>query len=245
MSRALSVALLSHLASEASPTGAERSLALLAAGLVQRGHRALVVAPGPWALQPELDAAGVEVRIQHCRVLWMTSYDAIPPPRAAVKGVRYSLPMSGERELQRLLSRRAPDVVHVNCLPHVRGARAARLVKRLRARSARCSAVAIGECAFPNPPNALRWLMAPWRRSTALSSLASPRSSDFARSSESFRTIWSGRKVLGAFDVWFADVGAAELSWRKARSARKVPPTRTAVCAANLAAGANLLILCT
>lgn len=126
MSRALSVALLSHLASEASPTGAERSLALLAAGLVQRGHRALVVAPGPWALQPELDAAGVEVRIQHCRVLWMTSYDAIPPPRAAVKGVRYSLPMSGERELQRLLSRRAPDVVHVNCLPHVRGARAAR-----------------------------------------------------------------------------------------------------------------------
>jgi glycosyltransferase involved in cell wall biosynthesis len=126
VSGSLSVALLSHLASEASPTGAERSLALLAAGLVRRGHRALAVAPGPWALEPELDAAGVEVRIQPCRVLWMTSYDAIPSSRAVAKSVRYSLPMSGERELQRLLSHHGPDVVHVNCLPHVRGARAAR-----------------------------------------------------------------------------------------------------------------------
>ena len=71
MSAPLSVVLLSHLASEASPTGAERSLALLAGGLAARGHRTLVVAPGPWALADGLDAEGVELRIQPCRVLWM------------------------------------------------------------------------------------------------------------------------------------------------------------------------------
>ena len=55
--RPLSVALLSHLASPVSPTGAEHSLALLAEGLRRRGHRVVVVAPGAWALAGTLEEA--------------------------------------------------------------------------------------------------------------------------------------------------------------------------------------------
>jgi len=126
VSRSLSVALLSHMASRDAPTGAERSLATLASGLAHRGHRALVVAPGPWTLTAELESAGVEVRVRPCRVLWLTSHDGVSAARAAAHWLRYALPPSGERGLARLLRERRPDVVHVNCLPHVHGARAAR-----------------------------------------------------------------------------------------------------------------------
>ena len=47
------VALLSHLASPSAPTGAERSLAMLATGLAAAGHEAAVTAPGPWSLAAE------------------------------------------------------------------------------------------------------------------------------------------------------------------------------------------------
>ena len=62
MSRPLSIAFLSHMASPTAPTGAERSLALLASGLKRRGHRVGVVAPGGWALEEPLRAADVSDR---------------------------------------------------------------------------------------------------------------------------------------------------------------------------------------
>ena len=53
------IAMLSHLASLTAPTGAERSLALLALGLSANGHEVAVAAPGRWALSQELEAGGV------------------------------------------------------------------------------------------------------------------------------------------------------------------------------------------
>jgi glycosyltransferase involved in cell wall biosynthesis len=126
VSRPLSIALLSHMASADSPTGAERSLATLASGLARRGHRVLVVAPERWTLSAELQAAGADVHVQPCRVLWLTSHDGPSPARVAAQWLRFWLPPSGERGLARSLAERRPDVVHVNCLPHVHGARAAR-----------------------------------------------------------------------------------------------------------------------
>ena len=54
MSRPLSIAFLSHMASSTAPTGAEQSLALLAGGLRERGHRVGVVAPQRWVLEEQL-----------------------------------------------------------------------------------------------------------------------------------------------------------------------------------------------
>jgi len=126
MTRLLSVAFLSHLASPESPTGAEHSLALLAGGLARSGHRVLVVAPGPWALQERLREAGAEVRILPCRALWLTGWEPVSFPVAAAKWARFAMPPTGERALAELLGRWGADVAHVNCLPHVHGARAAR-----------------------------------------------------------------------------------------------------------------------
>lgn len=126
MSGMLSVALLSHLASARSPTGAERSLALLAAGLRGRGVRVAVAAPGPWSLARELADSGVEVSTIPCRSCWMTYHDPPGWPRAMLKAARSALPDAGRRRLERWLRDRAPDVAHVNCLPHVRGAAAGR-----------------------------------------------------------------------------------------------------------------------
>lgn len=126
MSAMLSVAMLSHLASPGAPTGAERSLALLAAGLQGRGVRVAVSAPGPWSLTRELAGSGVEVVTIPCRSCWMTYHDPLAWPLAALKWARCALPDAGRARLTRWLRAAAPDVVHVNCLPHVRGAAAAR-----------------------------------------------------------------------------------------------------------------------
>ena len=125
MTGLLSVAFLSHLASPESPTGAEHSLALLAGGLARRGHRVLVVALGPWALEKQLRDAGAEVRILPSRALWLTGWDPVSIPTAAAKWIRFAMPTTGERALAELLGSWGADVVHVNCLPHVHGARAA------------------------------------------------------------------------------------------------------------------------
>jgi glycosyltransferase involved in cell wall biosynthesis len=126
MTRQLSIAFLSHLASPDSPTGAEHSLAVLAGGLVRSGHRVLVVAPGPWALEPRLRESGAEVRIRRCRALWLTGWDPVTVPVAVAKWTRFAAPPTGEAALVELLRGWCADVVHVNCLPHVHGARAAR-----------------------------------------------------------------------------------------------------------------------
>lgn len=122
----MKVALLSHLASVDAPTGAERSLALLASGLVKRGHQVAMAAPGPWSMSANLEAAGIEVTTIPVRSCWLVQYGGQPPWRQAARAARYALPDSGYRDLRSWLGALEPDVVHVNCLPHLRGAAAAR-----------------------------------------------------------------------------------------------------------------------
>ena len=123
--RTLRIAMLSHLASPAAPTGAERSLALLAKGLRRRDHRVCVVVPGAWPLASGLEREGVEIRRVPCRACWLTYHDPRPWPVAAAKWLRFSAPDPGAVALKHELRGFSPDLVHVNCLPHVRGAAAA------------------------------------------------------------------------------------------------------------------------
>ncbi len=125
MSDRLSIAFLSHVASPRAPTGAERSLSLLAAGLRARDHRVAVVLPGPSAAAKGLAAAGVEVHEIRCRACWLTYYDPRPWPVLAAKWLRYAWPERAAARLLGFIERWGADVVHVNCLPHLRGARAA------------------------------------------------------------------------------------------------------------------------
>ena len=122
----MKVALLSHLASVDAPTGAERSLALLANGLVKRGHQVAMAAPGSWSMGAELEAAGIEVTTIPVRSCWLVQYGHQPPWRQAARVVRYALPDRGYGYLRSWFGALNPDVVHVNCLPHLRGASAAR-----------------------------------------------------------------------------------------------------------------------
>ena len=122
----MKAALLSHLASVDAPTGAERSLALLAGGLGERGHEVAVVAPGPWAMGADLEAAGIEVATIPVRSCWLVQYGAQPLWRQTARVARYALPDRGYRDLRSWLGGFDPDVVHVNCLPLLRGAAAAR-----------------------------------------------------------------------------------------------------------------------
>lgn len=125
MSGRLSIAFLSHVASPRAPTGAERSLSLLAAGLRARDHRVAVLLPGPSAAAKGLAAAGVEVHEIRCRACWLTYYDPRPWPVVAAKWLRYAWPERAAARLLGFLEQWGADVVHVNCLPHLRGARAA------------------------------------------------------------------------------------------------------------------------
>ena len=120
------IAMLSHLASRAAPTGAERSLALLALGLSEKGHDVAVATPGQWALREELEAGGVSVTAVPVRQCWLVQYGPQPLWRQAVRGLRYAWPDPGVRELRRWLTDLEPDAVHVNCLCNLRGAAAAR-----------------------------------------------------------------------------------------------------------------------
>lgn len=126
MSRPLRVMLLSHLASRRAPTGAERSLAVLAKGLAGRGHRVAVVAPGPWVLADELERAGVGVEAVPSRACWLTYWEPRPWPVVAAKWLRHAWPSRAAGRLERCIEVWQPDVVHVNCLPHLRGVAAAR-----------------------------------------------------------------------------------------------------------------------
>jgi glycosyltransferase involved in cell wall biosynthesis len=114
----------SHLASADAPTGAEHSLALLARGLSRRGHDVAITAPGPWSLEKGLVTAGIEVQQIPVRVCWLVQSEAQPLVSQIARAVRYGLPDSGGRAISIWLERRRPDVVHVNCLPHLRAARA-------------------------------------------------------------------------------------------------------------------------
>jgi len=120
----LSIAMLSHLASPAAPTGAEHSLALLAGELHARGHRVRVFAPGPSSLAAVLAERGVETERIRCRSCWTTYPDARPWPEALLRWTRFVWPDPGAIGLTRALRSGGFDVAHVNCLPHLRGAAA-------------------------------------------------------------------------------------------------------------------------
>ena len=121
----MKVALLSHLASPGAPTGAEHSLAVLARSLGARGHQVAVAAPGPWVLGNRLRADGVIVASVPVRSCWLVQYGPQPLWRQTIRAARFAMPDPGYRRLRRWLEELDPDVVHVNCLPHLRGAAAA------------------------------------------------------------------------------------------------------------------------
>ena len=104
----MKIALLSHVASVAVPTGAERSLALLAGGLAARGHEVTVVAPGPWALGDAVRERGVAVEIVPSRACWLTYWEPCPAPVAAAKWIRWTLPDRSVARLVSCLRRLAP-----------------------------------------------------------------------------------------------------------------------------------------
>jgi glycosyltransferase involved in cell wall biosynthesis len=114
------------MASPVAPTGAERSLALIGEQLRARGCEVVVVTPGPWRLRDELSHAGVRVVTVPVRVCWMSWFEKRSPLYAAFQWRRFHLLPKGRGRLARALSEIAPDVVLVNCLPHVVGAETAR-----------------------------------------------------------------------------------------------------------------------
>ncbi len=122
----MKVAMLSHLASRTAPTGAERVLELVARGLVGRGHQVAVSVPGPWAFDSPLEDSGIEVRRIPVRCCWLVQADRQPAWRQLMRGARFLLPDPGTGSLASFFSEFDPDVVYVNCLPHLRGAATAR-----------------------------------------------------------------------------------------------------------------------
>jgi len=130
VSRTLSIALLSHHASPQAPTGAEHSLALLADGLKERGHRVCVVTPGEWALTDLLREAGVEVEAVRSTPIWTTYWKPRPWPVAAAKMGALIPSRAASRRLRSFLEKWKADAVHVNCLPHLSGAMASSAVGR-------------------------------------------------------------------------------------------------------------------
>jgi glycosyltransferase involved in cell wall biosynthesis len=126
----MKVAMLSHLASKTAPTGAERVLELVARGLAGRGHQVAVSAPGPWAFDSSLEDSGIEVRRIPVRCCWLVQADRQPAWKQLMRGARFLIPDPGTVSLGSFLSEFDPDVVYVNCLPHLRGAATARASDR-------------------------------------------------------------------------------------------------------------------
>ena len=118
----MKIAIMSHFASTAAPTGAERVIDLLARGLNNRGHRVTVSTPGRWMLASDLLDAGVEVRSIPVRACWLVQWANQPFWRQAFRFTRYVFPDRGVPALRSFVRDLEPDVVHVNCLPHLRGA---------------------------------------------------------------------------------------------------------------------------
>jgi len=120
------IAAISHLASPAAPTGAEKSLFALTEALAGRGHELGVVAPGRWCLGSGLEASGVEVATIRSRACWLVQWGPQPPTTQILRFLRYRLPDPGYRRMMVWLDRYWPAVVYVNCLPQLKGAAAAR-----------------------------------------------------------------------------------------------------------------------
>ena len=121
----MKIAMISHLASKSAPTGAERVLDLIARGLSARGHQVTVSTPGRWALASELNDVGIEVREIHLRCCWLVQSEKQRLWRQVLRRLRFELPDHGVNALRDYLEEFSPDVVHVNCLPNLRGAEVA------------------------------------------------------------------------------------------------------------------------
>jgi glycosyltransferase involved in cell wall biosynthesis len=119
------IAFLSHVASPDAPTGAERSLVHLARGMRRRGHRTLIVAPGEWALADTVRDGDVELEVVPSSACWLTYHDPRPWPVATAKWAKWLVSSGASTRIAGVLERWKPDVVHVNCLPHLSGAAAA------------------------------------------------------------------------------------------------------------------------
>lgn len=117
---------ITHLASTEAPTGAEKSLVLLAESLAARGHDTAVITPGRWCLTNRLRAAGVEVAEIPSRACWLVQWGRQPALKQALRFLRWRAPDRGSRRIMVGLDRFWPDVVYVNCLPQLKGAAAAR-----------------------------------------------------------------------------------------------------------------------
>lgn len=122
----MKIAGISHLASVDAPTGAEKSLALLMGSLAAKGHDAGVVAPGPWSLGDDLETAGVEVAMIPSRACWLVQWSGQPLAKQILRYLRWRAPDLGRRRMMVWLDRFWPEIVHVNCLPQIKGAAAAR-----------------------------------------------------------------------------------------------------------------------
>jgi glycosyltransferase involved in cell wall biosynthesis len=122
----LKLTAISHLASDEAPTGAERSLALLAGELRKRGPDVSVIAPGRWCLRDVLEGHGVEVVEIPSRPCWLVQWGRQPPWKQLLRYLRWRAPDPGFRQMMVWLDRAWPDVVYVNCLPQLKGAAAAR-----------------------------------------------------------------------------------------------------------------------
>jgi glycosyltransferase involved in cell wall biosynthesis len=125
VSAPLRLVLASHLASPVAPTGAERSLALLAAHLAQRGHQVTVLVPGAWVLGREVREAGAQVVMVPSRPCWLTYWERRPWPVVAWKALRCWWGQRAVRRLEGAMAALAPQVVLVNCLPHLVAVQAA------------------------------------------------------------------------------------------------------------------------
>jgi glycosyltransferase involved in cell wall biosynthesis len=115
----------SHLASADAPTGAEKSLAALLEALAARGHETAAIAPGRWCLTGHLKAAGVPVAEIPSRACWLVQWGRQPAALQLARYLRWRAPDPGERRMMVWFDRFWPDVVHVNCLPQLKGAAAA------------------------------------------------------------------------------------------------------------------------
>ena len=122
----MKLAAISHLASPSAPTGAEKSLAQLAGSLVQRGHETTVVVPGKWCLEDAVVGSGAGVVEIPSRGCWLVQAGEQPWWKQTLRYLRFRLPDRGTRRMMVFLDRFWPDVVHVNCLPQLKGAAAAR-----------------------------------------------------------------------------------------------------------------------
>ena len=122
----MKLAAISHLASGSAPTGAEKSLAALAEGLTGRGHEVAVVAPGRWCLEGQLRARGVDVASIPSQACWLVQWGEQPLWKQIARFLRFRAPDPGARRTMIWLDRFWPDAVHVNCLPQLKGAAAAR-----------------------------------------------------------------------------------------------------------------------